>query len=321
MKYIATLLFILIFSKAHGESPLWHLEGNHNTTSDNLRLHGLSLHYLNHKRDLSWPYKNEATQAWDYGLLLNDYRGSSGTTKFEGNQLEAIGGRKFSKNIHLQLQLGTHILERKSDGQKFDRLSGEILLDGYLFARQDLYARYDYRNDFAYFDLALPKGIETPLSKGEHSFELVVTSLKMWRFVYDSQFVEFSDNNLRIHNQIQTLYGLSPSWPWIWAGAVAEHIENSKTIAGYWTPHEFTSAGLKLEASFPIHGQLTGMSEIQYRLQQENGLPWGDGNSFYFGVQHGDRDGLNFRVGYSLINSLQEGSKWQEETLSFSMSK
>lgn len=123
-----------------------------------------------------------------------------------------------------------------------------------------------------------------------------------------------SDHNSFWGFDTSAMYGISPSWPWIWLGYGVSGLYFESDRIGYWSPSKFYNHGARLDSSFPIFGAISGIVGANLNFYNEDRTK-GDGFLISAGLQWGQYDGNNVRILYTKIRSGQEQSPWVYEGL------
>ena len=130
---------------------------------------------------------------------------------------------------------------------------------------------------------------------------------------------ELSDENTRRQNKLALVYGISPGWPWIWAGLIYERLEYDLNLPDYWTPGYSRTAGFVFDSSFPISDELTGAFSASLTRIKEDQYPEGDGGSLYLGLDYKFSKDHVLRMSFNRILSSQQSSAWSENTYMLSI--
>lgn len=115
------------------------------------------------------------------------------------------------------------------------------------------------------------------------------------------------------------MYGISPGWPWIWAGVKAEKLEYDQDKNSYWTPEEFTSYGLTAESSFAINEALNMNLGANLSRNKEDSNPSGTGYSVSAGADWKVADNISLNAKGYLLESTQESSEWKQDGINLSV--
>lgn len=138
-----------------------------------------------------------------------------------------------------------------------------------------------------------------------------------WRLsgFYKESFL--SDKNNSKSYDVQAMYALSASWPWIWVGYGATGLHFDENKLGYWSPKNFFNHGTRLDTSFPLYNKISGIVAFNYNFFSENNVS-GEGYLAAAGLQWGQFDGNNVRLMYTKIRSGQNQNPWIYEGLRLS---
>jgi hypothetical protein len=287
-------------------------------TSDHINLNTLSFNYINNRRQYFWPYEEAADSNWDAGVQFHRFNGQANGTGFFGRQAEALIDWNYSPDTYIRGRLGGHQLKVSNHAEK-QRTSYEIEAHAKLSSFLSL--NVDSADDYVYQLGLQPAGVREFLHARKNRGGLSWTPKNRLRLTASTSLWYLSDGNIRRHNTADLLYGISTDWPWIWAGVSYEALHYDKNKADYWTPRKFHSTGLVFDSSFPITEGYTGALSINISKIKENSYPVGNSNSLFAGLDHKLNHDYTLRFGFSRIRSLQESSKWTENTYSLSINR
>lgn len=292
---------------------LYTADYKHSSTSDAITLNTYTLSYINNRREQFWPYVEEATSGFDWGIILHRYTGQATGIEFTGQQGEAVFGWRFSKSAYVSTNLGSHRLDVPSQATETERFTynAAALLSAGSHIKFNLHAANDY-----VYPLGLqPAGVMQFLHGQKWQGMLEWTPIQKLRINFTETRWDLSDDNISHDYQANLLYGISPDWPWIWAGLNYEHLGYDETKPNYWTPFEFHSYGFVFDSSFPITNNLTGAVSANISRIKEDMYPLGNGNSYVVGLDYKLTKTQTLRLGFSHIDSKQNNSDWKENTL------
>ena len=313
-RYILASAILLIFSinpSSASAKDLYTAGFEHSTTSDENDLDTYTLSYINNRRDHFWPYVNDADSDFDWGVLLHRYTGqAAGGNDFNGLQFEGILGWHYSQAAYFSTYLGSHRLDVPNEAHTVERFSYQI--DALFNVTPKIKLNLHTANDFVYQYGLQPGGSNRFLYAQQWQGFLEWTPIPKIRINFSDSSWSLSDENTRHEYQVNLLYGISPSWPWIWVGLNYDHLGYDETKPDYWSPNEFYSYGLVLDSSFPITENFTGAIAGSLSRINEDLNPEGNGNSVFLGIDYKMTKSQTLRFGASRILSVQNNSAWSE---------
>lgn len=127
-----------------------------------------------------------------------------------------------------------------------------------------------------------------------------------------------SDSNTKFSSDFALLYGVSPDWPWIWVGYGYYTLSFQKQNAAYWSPKNFTSHGLRVDMSFPVVSQLSGIFAVNFNNYDEDGFT-GRGHYGVVGLQWGSTSDFHFKMTWTQIRSGQSSSPWKYDGITLNL--
>ncbi|MDH5415364.1 MAG: hypothetical protein OEW87_14605 [Flavobacteriaceae bacterium] len=288
------------------------------TTSDLLEKKSFFLSYRNHRRDILWPYPNALEKSFDWGIDTNIHSGSVNPDEFSGVSLSTLIGKKFSSELYSQINVGFHNLENKTAKSK-------QTITNFQFSTQyvitsTLSANFRYTHDYVYYEMMLPKGVTDYLEADSLYTTFTYKWSKRIKSKFNANWKLLSDSNTKKQYSFDTLYGVSPGWPWIWFGLGMEHLSFTKDLDGYWTPLDFLMIGPRLEAAFTLYKKLSITIAFNANRYHDRDLDtWGNG---YYGtvkLQYGKRDELHYELLYTKIETSQNSTKWNSDQVALQM--
>jgi len=316
-KICALLLVLLFCCEMANARDLYTIGAEDSSTSDDIDLTTFEISYINNQREHLWPYNESADSDWDFGFALHRYNGKANGTDFTGYQLEAVLGWRYSSSTYFGGKIGDHNLDVQSLDQQEDRTTYDFsalvgLADSFSI---NLGAADDYVYQFG----LQPAGAREFLhaERWQAGFEL--RPIETVRVIGSGSLWELSDANNRHEGSIKMIYGISPGWPWIWAGVSYEQLGYDVKKPDYWTPEKFRSLGFEFESSFPLTENISGALSASISRIKEDNFPEGNGDSIFAGIDYKVIDDLTLRVGASRIHSKQESSSWSEEAYRLSL--
>lgn len=284
-------------------------------TSDVFDRHELFFDYRNHRREFFWPWEEAETHDLDWGVNARRMRGSTITDRFDGTRVLGTLGKRFSPAVYLETSAGGHQLRVHGQGEKTLTIYSA---SAYLKPIDALSVHLETDKDFVYQEDVLPAGISAKLDARTTRLGLTWRPVNRLRILGQSRYRTFSDNNASHHNIFSALYGISPDWPWIWAGVGGEELEFDDQKTSYWSPKKFTAYGPRLDSSFPITQRLNGSAAINLDRLNEDGSH-GNGGYFALGLEVRVSRTLYLKLDASHIKSVQRGSSWTGDTYSLSL--
>ena len=119
-----------------------------------------------------------------------------------------------------------------------------------------------------------------------------------------------SDSNRRFESDLAALYGISPGWPWIWAGAGMYYMDFERQIPDYWSPANYLSYGPRITSSFPIARRFTGWTTINLSVVSEDEIFSEIGDYVSLGVNVELNKGMHLRLGLEHLDSVRDGAHY-----------
>lgn len=314
-----TCLLFLGYSKIAYTKDKYTLQATHSSTSDNIDLDILNISYISNLREHFWPYLKTGDSVFDWGIDFHRYDGQADGTEFLGYQLEGIFGIQVTDISYVGLKLGSHSLEVPSTNSRKNQETYDLYAQ--LGISKKFIVNLNFSDDYVYKFGLQPAGAREFLNAEIRTTGVTWRPFETLRISAQRSSWTLSDTNKKHENKASMLYGLSPGWPWIWAGVVYEKLEYTQSKPDYWTPTSFRSTGLAFESSFPISAGLTGAVAATVTSFKEDSNSNGNGGSLDIGLDYEIIQSYILRLGFSRIISQQGKSDWTENTYNISINR
>jgi len=311
-KYFIILIFILFESSVFSEEPSI-LTGQYSylQSSDNMFMHSENVQFRTNRRDLLYPFDNEANAAWDFSGSLLVTQGFNANENYNGQRVYLLAGHKFLPNFQIDISSGVHRLYDTANQN-----TSSIYVFGiktYFMASKYFNGYISYNSDYAYIYGIQPGAIDYRLTATSlnTSFSINFTDYLTTRFVENYYFI--SDQNQKSISNVSLLYGIFNDIPWIWMGIGYENTSYKYITTNYWSPSAFMSFGTRAEADIPlifIKDLSLGLEFNYNRLWDKDSGTTGIGLSFSNRLTYGNRNSSNISIYYNRINSIQNGNLW-----------
>lgn len=300
------------------ERDIFNLGYATNRTSDDYEAHTYSFSYRNNRREWFWPWQESASRGIDWGLDVDRTKGDAGTSEFKAVHGQGTLGFYLTRGSYLQAQMGRHKLE--TDTSERSITSRHVTA---MFGLNRTFSlQLESGRDFIYTEGSVTGGITRQLTALEHTASFRWRPENRLRIQGQGgyrKYDETNEENVARHADISALYGISPEWPWVWAGIGAQVLKYDREVPDYWSPDRFTAYGLRFESSFPVYKRLAASAAANLNRQSENGVE-GYGYDVRGGFQYRLYGQLYARLDMSKSKSIQQGSAWKSDNITFSLS-
>lgn len=300
------------------ERDIFNLGYATNRTSDDYEAHTYSFSYRNKRREWFWPWQESASHGIDWGLDMDRTKGDAGTTEFKAVHGQGTLGFYLTKGSYLQAQVGRHKLETDTSERSITSRHVTAMFG----LNRNFSLQLESGRDFIYTGGSVTGGITRQLTALDHTASFRWRPENRLRIQGQGgyrKYDETNEENIARNADISALYGISPSWPWVWAGIGAQVLKYEKEVPDYWSPDRFTAYGLRFESSFPVYKRLAGSAAANLNRQSENGTE-GYGYDVRGGFQYRLYGQLYARLDMSKSKSIQQSSAWKSDNITFSLS-
>lgn len=286
------------------------------STSDSFDQQLFQVEYKNHRRDPLWPYEKETASAWDLGTRTLLASGNSPYGNYQAGLLVGSLGRKFSKQMQLDSELGIHQIHNH------DKHTSRLLTWGLSSTYRSLSnwsVQFKVSRDRAYVDFG-PGVAFSRLNSLRFNGRFIYRPVDKIKLMIKSSKAYLSDKNIRTHHDVEVLYGISTGNPWLWIGFGAERLEFSRDmsfelpLARYWSPNRFYAFGPRFDLNLPILPLYSFSLGASLSRIKENDLSSGTGFLLSPSIVYGSRDNSQLKLGYTRIDSRQNISKWNSDS-------
>lgn len=281
-------------------------------TTDDFDARTYSLSYRNNRREWFWPWQEATRHGLDWGLDMDRSRGELGPTEFQSSHVQGTLGAYLTPGIYLQGQVGEHTLETDVGDRtiKSNSVTAMFGLD------RDFSAQLATRRDFLYPEGLVPAGITVQLTARDYTASFRWRPNQRLRIQGNGTYRKFDDENDSQTGELSALYGISPSWPWVWAGVGVQQMGYDRQVSNYWSPDDFTAYGLRFDSSFPLNERLSGSVAANLDRLDEDGSK-GTGYFLQAGLQYQMDGQLYARLDLNESKSLQRASTWTSDSVIF----
>lgn len=307
-----------------GESSQITYDQRYLLTSGDYSLQTKTLSYKLHRRDLYYPYENEAITAIDYGFKYSLYEGWN-KFSFKGDKISVYLGFKQNEDWYYELNVGNNNVEllRQDDlattevESGYDRsslLTNSILLQWNDSKTQEQGVSFEYHKDLLCNQAILNQNHLANLSYAETRISFFKKWQKKWMLKFFQKNREISDSNLKVQRDMSVNYGYALGDPWIWFGLGVEHLSFKNTVLSYWSPKDFLAYGPRMEAAWGLPYRLQFSLGVNYNFLQDNDLAeQGQGHYISAKLRYGDRNSNNVSFSINDSYSMQRGAQWAEK--------
>jgi hypothetical protein len=255
---------------------------------------------------------------FSWGADLHKYTiRQRGAPDYDGHKLNATIGKKINTIFSLGLGLGQTSLEDRLTGKDQDLT--HYSLQGNAKFTDKIKLQVKHERSYLFREAILEDASGNLIDGDTTALSLNWRPAEKWRAYGTTQYRKLSDGNKSQRNSGAVLYGISPGWPWIWAGVSGETLSYDKNKPEYWTPEDYASVSLVLDSSFPVNDALSLSMGGAISRSKEDDNPGGTGYSASIGADWQVNETMSIKAGGSYIESSQESSTWKEDNLNLSV--
>nr|CAA6829662.1 MAG: Unknown protein [uncultured Thiotrichaceae bacterium] len=302
---ISTPLLALPFTQLYAggggsNSHLYGMEVETVSTSSDFERHSINLNYG----------ASEQGQI-GFGGKAAHHRIENEHTSYRANEVKIRTGQNFNDTLYVEGGIGASRL--KSNGKH----QSENLTTYQVGARANLNPQISvgiqHEKDFAYKSQVLANQYGQILNAKTTKADVKYRPTKRIRIEADRTHRKFSDDNSSDGYKVGAYYGISPSWPYIWAGVEHTTLDFEHQDDGYWTPGNHRSTAATFTASFPVNDQLSMNSSLSVsRSKDDASNDYGTGYYASVGADLKLSPNSSLTANAHHIKSKQDDSDWDE---------
>lgn len=164
-------------------------------------------------------------------------------------------------------------------------------------------------------DMQSKRAIQDLLRGAYYSVQLRQMFTEKIKATIQTRSIFLNDKNKRSNSDFSLMYGISPSWPWIWVGGGAEYLKNKKMTPAYWSPSKFYSYGPRFDIAFPIKDKFSFATGVN--LNRFHDANFGSGKGYYLNAKliYGESSSTHTYLGFESIKSQQGGNSWNSKSI------
>ena len=292
------------------------------STSDDYHHFEYLADYRNHRRDFHWPYQEAKTHATDWGINSVAHSGAMGPETFRALAVSGSLGKRSASGHYLEGRLGVHGLGGDTSTGEIsteERIIPTYGIKGILMLNEQVELGLDAGYGFVYPAGFQPEGITSGLTA--HTLESTLSWLIIPRLQLSGQSAlkRLSDANTMYQGDFSILYGLSPDWPWIWAGVGAYYTGFERQTIEYWSPSRHVSYGPRFTSSFPLGKRWSGWAAANVSVVSEDSLSSGMGDYVSLGLDYQLSRGTRIKLGFNRLDSVHDRAHYYENSVYLSL--
>lgn len=230
---------------------------------------------------------------------------------FSANEVKLRAGHQLNDTFFVEGGVGVNKIDSKHDNRSENLTTYQVGARATL--SDQLNAGIHHEKDLAYRHQILTNQAGKILDAETTRADVKFRPTERIRIEAEANRRKLSDNNSSRAYQIGAYYGISPSWPWIWAGVEYSTLDFKYQDEGYWTPENHRAVAATLSASFPVNDNLSMNSSISVNRNRSDDTD-GTNTGYYASVgadmKISPNSTLNAKAHY--IKSQQDNSDWDE---------
>ena len=316
-RFGSSLLGLALWFSAVAQANQFALRPGYLETSDEFYFNTFHLTYDQELFDVHWPFASEKATGESIGVAV------------KGVNLDSVGGNrelqagavsfteKFNSSFQASVNLGVVALDSEvPNNEAFQDFTYRLLAKSVV--GQSLYLQFEMFKDYPIEKVLLFSGSAQQLKSYGLAPRVLYAAAERWRIQVQGEYRQLDDDQLRLHSDLQVMYGISPGEPWVWFGIGAEHLSYDRQDAEYWSPLNFRSVGPRFEAAKTI-GNLVLSCGYNFSFFREDSFDPGERDFASASVAYGTRGGSRILIQYDRGASQQGDAIWTSESVMASL--
>ena len=294
---------------AHADQ-LYTLGSNKSSSSDDIILRTVYFDYKSHLRSYFWPYQEQTSDSWDWGVYLQRATGEAAAIPYSSKLATISLGWHHSSNSYLIGTVGNHRL--LPDDAQEEESKNNYELEAHVGAVETGHFYYHIADDYVYQFSLQPAGIKEYLSARRQTLGVRWNPARIVRLEESMSQWNLNDDNLRRSAKFDAYMRLSSEW--VWLGLSYEKMGYHDKKADYWSPQTFRSFALVFESSIPLGEKISASLAGSVSSIKEDNFPQGRGSALSLGLDLKPAKAFTIRFSSSQLKSQQESSQWSERS-------
>lgn len=286
--------------QAGGSNHLYGIEAETISTSSDFDRHSINFNYGASQQGQT-----------GFGGTASHHRIEDDNVSYRANEIGVRAGHQLNNTFYVEGGVGAARLKAQNGGQSENLTTYQVGARAKL--NKQLSVGVQHQKDFAYKQQILTNQSGEILNAKTTKADVKYRPTQRVRIEADSTHRKFSDNNSSEAYKIGAYYGISPSWPYIWAGVEYSTLDFEHQDDNYWTPSNRRSTAATLTASFPVNDKLSMNSSLNVNRSKDDASN-GYGTGYYASVgadmKISPNSSLTANAHY--IKSQQEASDWDQ---------
>lgn len=230
---------------------------------------------------------------------------------FRANEIKLRGGHQINDTFFVEGGVGYNKIDSEHDNRSEDLTTYQVGARAKL--NDQINMGIEHKKDFTYRDQIITNQAGKILNAKTTQADIKFRPAERIRIEAEAGQRKISDGNSSENYKIGAYYGISPSWPWIWAGVEYSSLDFKYQDEGYWTPNNHRSVAGTISASFPVNDKLSMSSSLSINRNKNDDTD-GTHTGYYASVgadmKVTPNSTLSAKAHY--IKSKQDDSDWDQ---------
>ncbi len=171
-----------------------------------------------------------------------------------------------------------------------------------------------HEKDFTYRDQILTNQHGQILSAKTTRADVKFRPSERIRLEADGTYRKFNDGNSSRAYKAGAYYGISPNWPYIWAGVEYSTLDFAHQDENYWTPENYRSVAATFTASYPVNDKLSMNTSLNVNRSKDDASDdYGTGYYASVGADMKISPNSTLSANAHYIKSQHDDSDWDEK--------
>lgn len=286
--------------QAGGSNHLYGMEAETVSTSSDFERHSINFNY------------GASQQGQEgFGGTAAHHRIEDEHVSYRANEIKLRAGRQLNDTFYVEGGVGAAKVDSQDDHRSENLTTYQVGAKATL--GEQLSVGIQHEKDFAYRNQILTNQHGQILNAKTTKADVKYRPTERVRLEADNTYRKLSDGNSSKAYKVGAYYGISPSWPYIWAGVEYSTLDFKYQDEGYWTPENYRSVAATFTASYPVNDKLSMNTSLNVNRSKDDASDdYGTGYYASVGADMKISPNSTLTANAHYIKSQQEASDWDE---------
>lgn len=286
--------------QAGGNNHLYGMEAETVSTSSDFERHSINFNY-----GASQPGET------GFGGTAAHHRIEDENASYRANEVKLRTGHQLDDTFYVEGGVGAANVKSRNDKRSENLTTYQVGANAKLSEQLNVGIQHD--KDFAYRNQILTNQHGRILNAKTTRADVKYRPAERIRLEADATQRKLSDGNSSEAYKVGAYYGISPSWPYIWAGVEYSTLDFKHQDEGYWTPENHRAVAATFTASYPVNDNLSMNTSLNVSRSKDDAADdYGTGYYASVGADMKISPNSSLSANAHYIKSQQDASDWDE---------